>query len=126
MRTEIDPRLEAITEKVIGCAFEVSRGLGHGFLEAVYRNAQRSELEDAGLCVEVEKLFPVRYKDKIVGNYFADLVVNESVVVELKSAENISREHVAQVINYLRASGLPVGLLLNFGSPRVQVRRVLL
>lgn len=125
MKVELDPRLEAITEKVIGAAFEVSRTLGHGFLEAVYRNALKGELEDLGLAVEAEKLFPVRYKDRIVGNYYADLVVTKSVVVELKSAESISREHVAQVVNYLRASSLPVGLLLNFGTPRVQVRRVL-
>jgi len=125
MRAALDPSLEAITERVIGAAFEVSRVLGHGFFEAVYRNALRDELERLGLDVEAEKLFPVLYKGKPVGHYYADLVVGGIVVVELKSAEALAKEHISQVINYLRASGLPVGLLLNFGTLRVQVRRVL-
>lgn len=125
MKANLDPRLETITEQIIGAAFEVANTLGHGFLEAVYRNALRDEIELRGLAVESEKQYPVFYKGNQVGTYYADLVVAETVVVELKSVETLARDHVAQVINYLRASRLPVGLLLNFGTSRIQVRRVL-
>lgn len=125
MKANLDPRLETITEQIIGAAFEVANTLGHGFLEAVYRNALPDEIELRGLAVESEKQYPVFYKGNQVGTYYADLVVAETVVVELKSVETLARDHVAQVINYLRASRLPVGLLLNFGTSRIQVRRVL-
>jgi GxxExxY protein len=126
MRVSIDPALEAITEKIIGCAFAVSRNLGHGFLEAVYKNALDLELTACGLSVAKERPFSVRYRGQPVGTYVADLVVDDAVIVELKAVSAISPAHGAQVLNYLKASGLPVGLLLNFGAPRVEVRRVLL
>jgi len=116
--------LNALTKKIIGCAFAVSRTLGHGFLEAVYKNALAVELTAAGLSFQKERIFPVHYRDEKVGNYVADLVVNGSIIVELKVVDNLLATHSAQTLNYLRASNLPVGLLLNFGKPRVEVKRV--
>jgi GxxExxY protein len=115
-----------LTEKIIGAGFAVSNGLGHGFLEVVYRNALAEELRLSGLAVERERSFAVRYQDKPVGTYIADLVVAGLVVVELKAVSSLSGAHVAQVLNYLRASHLPVGLLMNFGTPRLQWKRVIL
>lgn len=126
MRAEIDPGLDAVTEKIIGCAFNVSRGLGHGFLEIVYRNALALELAACGLAVAKEKSFPVLYRGQRVGTYVADIVVNDTVVVELKAVDVLSAAHAAQVLNYLKASRLPVGLLLNFGKPRVEIKRIIL
>jgi GxxExxY protein len=125
MKAELDPTHEGLTEKIIGGAFAVCRGLGHGFLEAVYRNSLCLELTAAGLSVIKEKCFPVIYRGEQVGRYVADIVVNDSIVIELKVVEALSAAHAAQVLNYLKASGLPVGLLLNFGKPRVEVRRIL-
>ena len=126
MRIELDPEIEALTAKIIGAGFAVSNALGHGFLEVVYRNALAEELCLSGLTIEREKSFVVRYKDKAVGTYIADLVVAGLVVVELKAASSLGDAHVAQVLNYLRASQLPVGRLMNFGTPRLQWKRVIL
>lgn len=125
MKIDLEPRLERLTEAVIKGAFTVSNTLGHGFLENVYRNALLVELEALGLHVAAEKAFPVKYRNRRVGTYVADLVVEDQVIVELKAVEALTRAHTAQVVNYLKASGLSVGLLLNFGQPRVEVRRVL-
>jgi len=116
--------VNALTEKIIGCAFAVSRTLGHGFLEAVYKNALAVELEMAGLGFCKEKTFPVYYREERVGNYVADIVVADLIIVELKTVEAISTIHFAQTLNYLKASNLPAGLLLNFGKPRLEVKRV--
>ena len=121
----IDPKLEALTEKVLGAAFAVSNTLGHGFLEAVYQNALCEELAEQGVLVQKERTFPVHYKGKNVGVYIADIVVEDRIIVELKAVETLAPAHAAQVLNYLKASGLPVGLLLNFGKPRIQVKRLL-
>lgn len=126
MRIALDPGIEDVTKAVLGAAFEVSGALGHGFLEAVYRKALVHELRTRGLDAEEEVPFPVRYKDHPVGTYQADLVVNRCVIVELKATEAILAAHIGQVLNYLRASGLSVGLLLNFGKPQLQYKRVLL
>ncbi len=126
MRADIDPELDGLTEKIIGAAFKVSRALGHGFLEMVYKNALRLELLSAGLHVVQEKPFPVRYRGEQVGMYVADIVVNDRVIVELKVADTLSAAHSAQVLNYLKASRAPVGLLFNFGKSRVEVKRVIL
>src|SRR4051812_40336467 len=111
MRADIDPRLDGLTEQIIGAAFAVSNGLGHGFLEIVYKNAL--ELEARGLFVRKEQSFPVYYREVQVGYYVADLVVEGLVIVELKALEGLVQSHAAQVLNYLKASRLPVGLLLN-------------
>jgi GxxExxY protein len=125
MRVSLGPELDLLTKKIIGAAYAVSQTLGHGFLEAVYRNALVEELTSAGTTVAKERSFPVRYLGKQVGQYFADLVVGEKVVVELKAVTTLAQAHRLQLLNYLKASGLPVGLLLNFGTPRVEIRRVL-
>ncbi|HIJ63205.1 MAG TPA: GxxExxY protein [Rhodospirillaceae bacterium] len=126
MRAAIDPSLDRLTEKIIGGAFVVCHALGHGFLEAVYKNSLCLELAAGGMSATKEKCFPVFYRGEQVGRYVADIVVNDIVIVELKVVEALCAAHAAQVINYLRASGLPVGLLFNFGKPRVEVRRVIL
>ncbi len=125
MRADIDPGVDTLTEKIIGCAFTVSRGLGHGFLEMVYRNALWLELTANGLDVTKERAFPVLYRGEKVGMYVADLVVDDTVIVELKAIDALAGAHRAQVLNYLKASRLPVGLLLNFGKPRVEVKRII-
>ena len=126
MRAALDPRLDALTERIIGAAFAVSNELGHGFLESVYKKAMVEELRHADLSVVVELHFPIRYRNANIGHYIADLVVEELVIVELKAIEGLTKAHYSQVLNYLKASGLPVGLLFNFGVPRIEMRRVLL
>ena len=123
---EIDPDADDVTNRIIGAAFEVSNILGAGFLEVVYRKALAKELKLRGLDARQEVPFRVVYKGDEVGTYFADLIVENQVVVELKALEVLSPSHVGQVLNYLRASGLKVGLLFNFGRPKVEFRRVLL
>jgi GxxExxY protein len=126
MRADIDPGLNGLTERIIGAAFTVSRGLGHGFLEIVYKNALRLKLLAVELEVAKEKPFPVHYRGEQVGMYVADIVVNDKIIVELKVADALSAAHSAQVLNYLKVSRAPVGLLLNFGKPRVEVKRIIL
>ena len=125
MRINLPAELEQITERIIGAAFEVSRGLGHGFLESIYQKALRHEMVLAGLKVLEEVSYQVRYRGQPVGAYIADLVVEDRVIVELKAVEKLAQPHVGQVLNYLKASNLPVGLLLNFGTPRLEIRRIL-
>ena len=126
MKVELDPESEAVTARIIGAAMAVSNGLGHGFLESVYKRAMIEELKLADLPVRAEMSFPVRYRGKEIGVYVADLVVGDRVIVELKAVSDLSDAHIAQVLNYLRASSLSVGLLMNFGKPRLQWRRVIL
>jgi GxxExxY protein len=126
MRVQLEPTLDELTGRIIGAAFEVSRTLGHGFLEAVYRNALVEELTANGLAVTKERPFPVHYRGKQIGVYLADIVVENTVIAELKAVQMLIPTHAAQVLNYLRASRLPVGLLLNFGKPRLEFRRVIL
>ncbi len=111
-----------LTDGIIGAFYEVYNELGYGFLERVYQNALCLELEDRGFEVEPQKQIDVYYKGKKVGEYYADLVVNNLVILELKATEDIVEAFEAQVINYLRASRVEVGLLLNFGK-RPQIKR---
>jgi len=117
-------RVNGITSRIIGAAQHVSSGLGCGFLEKVYENALRVELRRRGLQVDQQRPVEVRYRDEVVGHYFADLMVEDTVVVELKATRAIDPVHESQCMNYLRASGKPVCLLLNFGRPRMEVRRI--
>jgi len=117
-------RLDSITETIIGCAYTVANSLGHGFLEKVYENALTHELRKAGLAVEQQKAVRVHYDGVVVGEYLADLLVEQCVLVELKAARQLDQVHMAQALNYLTATGLKVGLLINFGSRKVQVKRV--
>lgn len=113
-----------ITEAVIGAAFAVSNTLGSGFLEKVYENALRHELRKGGWHVEQQQALKVVYDSVAVGEYVADLIVEGAVLVELKAVRALDDVHTAQVLNYLKATELKVGLLLNFGTPRVEVRRL--
>jgi GxxExxY protein len=112
------------TEKVIGCAFKVANTLGAGFLEKVYENALALEVQKAAL--EVQQQFPiqVKYDGVVVGEYFADLLVEKQVMIELKTVRALDEVHMAQCMNYLRATGKPVCLLINFGRPYIEIKRI--
>jgi GxxExxY protein len=112
-----------ITEKIIKAAFAVSNVLGCGFLEKVYENALVIELREAELQTTTQVPLRVQYRGQTVGDYAADLIVEDAVLVEIKATLEHNAVYEAQTINYLRATGLPVGLLLNFGRPKVTVRR---
>jgi GxxExxY protein len=113
----------ALTEATIGCAMKVHRQLGPGFLESVYRNALAFELRRAGLAVEIDKRITVKYEHVIVGDFIADLIVNEIVICELKAASALSKADEVQLVNYLTATNHDIGLLLNFGSVSLQFKR---
>ena len=113
-----------MTEKVIGCAYTVSNVLGCGFLEKVYENALAHELRKAGLRVRQQHGITVNYDGVAVGDYAADLLVEDVLVVELKATKSLDDVHLAQCLNYLKATGLNLCLLLNFGRPRLEVKRV--
>ncbi|HSP99739.1 MAG TPA: GxxExxY protein [Candidatus Dormibacteraeota bacterium] len=114
------------TPMIIGCAIKVSASLGSGFLERVYEAALMHELQKAGLRAESQVAFAVRYDGVVVGEYRADLVVDDRIVVEVKAAKAIDPAHQAQPLNYLRASGLRIGLILNFGTPRLGIKRMVI
>ena len=114
---------QEITEKVIGCAFRVYNKMGFGFLESVYETCLIIEIEKAGLSVESQKPITVHYDGQVVGEFFADLLVEDVVIVELKSVRRLAEKHEVQLVNYLVATGKEVGLLLNFGEEKVEVKR---
>ena len=111
-----------LTSEIIGCFYDVYNKLGFGFLEKVYENALKHLLEQKGFDVQKQKAIKVYFDNVIVGEYFADLIVNDTVILELKAAESLREEHNLQLINYLKATNIEVGLLLNFGK-KPQVRR---
>lgn len=115
---------ENITKKIIEAYYKVYNSLGYGFLEKVYENALKIELKRANLKVDQQKNVKVFYNEFEVGDYFADLIVEDLVIVELKAAEILCEEHEAQLINYLKATNLEVGLLLNFGKKAEFKRKV--
>jgi len=115
---------EELTSLIIGAAYAVHNSLGSGFLEKVYHNAMKVELEDIGLRFDSEHPIMVYYKEKIIGEYIADLFVESKVVVEFKAIENIHPIHEVQLVNYLSATKMDVGLLINFGNS-VTVKRKL-
>jgi GxxExxY protein len=115
---------DALTESVIGCAFTVANTLGSGFLEKVYENALAYEISKTGLKVEQQFGITVRYDGVVVGSYVADLMVEGRLLVELKACKALEDVHIAQCLNYLKAAGLHTCLLINFGTPRLQVRRL--
>ena len=116
--------LDQITEKVIGCVYQVSNLLGSGFLEKVYENALAVELRQIGLSVSQQHRIEVRYKDVLVGDFVADLLVEGCVLVEIKAAKALDDIHAAQCLNYLKATGFQVCLLVNFGTTKAIVKRV--
>lgn len=115
-----------LSYQIMAAVFEVHNILGFGFLEKVYERALLKELYMQGIPVEAQKKIKVFYKGDGVGTYFADLVVNNEILLELKAVESINNIHKAQVLNYLKATGLKLGLLINFGKERVEYKRLVL
>ena len=113
-----------LTDKIIKAYYNVYNVLGYGFLEKVYQNAMYIELKESGFFVEAQKQIKVNFKGTEVGEYFADLVINEKIIIELKAAEYLVKEHEAQLINYLRGTDIEVGLLFNFGKRPEFIRKV--
>jgi GxxExxY protein len=116
--------LDQITEKIIGCVHQVSNILGPGFLEKVYENALAVELRQIDLQVAQQHRIEVRYKDVLVGDFVADLLLEGCIIVEVKAVKAPDDVHTAQCLNYLKATGLRVCLLVNFGAPRATVKRI--
>ena len=112
-----------ITEAVIGCAFDVIKELGSGFLESVYEKALLLALKQKGLSAVAQQPLSVMFRGENVGDFFADLVVEQKVLVELKAVKALIPEHQSQLINYLHASDMEVGLLINFGNPKLEIKR---
>jgi len=117
---------EFTLRNVVGAAYEVSNALGAGFLEKVYHRAMARELACRGLAFRTNVSCPIDYKGERVGEYFADMIVEDCLLVELKCAESFADEHLAQCLNYLKASRLRHGVLINFQHPKVEWRRVIL
>lgn len=115
-----------ITSKIIEAFYKVYNTLGYGFLEKVYENAMRIELNKSGLTTDQQKNIKVYYESQQVGDYYADLLVKDIVIVELKAAESICEEHETQLLNYLKATNIEVGLLLNFGKKAEIKRKIFL
>src|SRR4051812_35042457 len=116
--------LNDMLREVVGAAYEVQNHLGPGFLEKVYERSLARELTSRGFTVESQVRRKIYYKDHLVGEYIADLIVNDQLLVELKCSEALAPEHLAQCLNYLKASGLHLGLLLNFQTAKVQWKRI--
>ena len=117
------PPYAELTKEVLKCCFDVAKELGPGFLELPYQKALAIALQEADLSVQLEKPFALYFREQQVGLYVADLVVEQTAIVELKSCRSLIAEHQAQTINYLLASNLPVALLINFGHPKLQYKR---
>jgi GxxExxY protein len=115
--------LERLTKEIIGAAYAVYNEMGFGFLESVYESCMIVELTERGLIAEAQKAIRVYYRGKVVGHFEADLIVNDLVIVELKSVRQLIEVHEVQLVNYLIATHKPVGLLINFGSSGVEVKR---
>jgi GxxExxY protein len=114
---------EQITKIIIGCAFEVINELGTGFLESVYESAFILALRQKGLSAISQHPIKVMFRGECVGDFYVDIFVEGKVIVELKAVKAIAPEHQAQIINYLNATGIEVGLLINFGSPKLEYKR---
>lgn len=113
-----------VSKRVIGCAFAVSNELGAGFLENVYENSLAIELGKQGIRFERQKSLDVYYSGTVVGHYVADIVIERRLILEIKALSAVTSIHEAQWMNYLQATGITVGLLLNFGTPRLGVKRI--
>ena len=112
-----------LTEKIIAACFDVSNELGAGFLESVYEKALLIALSDRGVVAQAQVPLQVRFRNQVVGDYYADIVVENMILLELKAVKALAPEHQAQTINYLKATGIEVGLLVNFGNPKLEYRR---
>jgi len=116
-------QFQQLTERIIGCAYRVYNNMGFGYLESVYEKCLLLELRKAGLRVAAQQALVVRYDGEIVGEFVADMLVEDTVILELKSVRHLASAHEMQLVNYLVATGKPVGLLLNFGEHKVEVKR---
>ncbi len=112
-----------LTEKIIGCAMKVHRTLGPGFLESVYQNALAIELRKADLLVEIEKPIRVHYEGVVVGEFQADMLIDSKILIENKAVQALNAAHEVQTVNYLTATGIEIGLLINFGAQRLEFKR---
>jgi len=115
--------IDQLTYEINGAIFEVNKILGSGFLEKVYEHALMVELRNRGLVAENQVPVNVRYKGKLVGEYFADIIVENQVILEIKSIESLQKIHEAQLLNYLKATGHKIGLLVNFTHPKAEIKR---
>lgn len=116
-------KYEELTSEILNACFEVSNELGSGFLESVYEKALLVVLREKGLNVKSQVSLNVKFRGQCVGDFFADIVVEDKVLLELKAVKALAPEHVAQILNYLKATGIEVGLLINFGSAKLEYRR---
>ena len=114
---------EEVTHRIIGCAYNVFRTLGFGFLESIYQKALLIELEKAGLKAEAEKSLKVYYNGQVVGDFSIDILVEDEIIMELKSVESLAKVHEVQLVNYLKGLEKDIGLLINFGPEGVEVKR---
>ena len=114
---------QELTKKIIGCAYRVYNQLGSGFLESVYEKCMLIELKKLGLNTLSQQPVAVYYEGEIVGNFFTDLIVENIVIVELKSVQSIVKAHEVQLVNYLTATGINIGLIINFAESEVEVKR---
>ena len=122
----ITKKIDVTSNLIIGAAIKVHKTLGPGFLETIYHNSLKIELTKCNLPFETEKVILIKYEEALVGEHRLDLVVNDEVVVELKAVQDITDIHIAQVISYLKASGLKLGLILNFSKKIIDIKRVVL
>ena len=118
--------INELTYKINGAIFEVNRILGPGFLERVYENAVLIELRGMGLKADSQVPIKVYYKDEVVGEYIADILVREKVILELKTVETLDKIHEAQLLNYLKATGIQIGILVNFKHTNAEIKRMVL
>jgi len=118
--------INELTYEINGAVFEVNRVLGPGFLERVYQNALMVELRNRGLKAESQAAITVDYKDNVVGEYIADILVEEKVILELETVDRLEKIHEAQLLNYLRATGIKIGILVNFKHIRAEIKRMVL
>ena len=125
-KTGFSMELKELTYQINGAVYEVNKVLGSGFLEKVYENALVVELRKRGLRAEQQLSIRVNYKDEVVGDYWADIVVERQVILEIKAIESLSRVHEAQLLNYLKATGYRIGLLINFTHPKAVIKRFIL
>ena len=112
-----------LTEQIIGCAYHVYNKIGFGFLESIYEKCMLIELRKCGLNAESQKPITVYYENQSVGEFIADIIVNDTIILELKSVRRIIKAHEVQLVNYLVATRKPVGLILNFGENKVEIKR---
>ena len=125
-KEEVGVDTNELTYKINGAIFEVNRVLGSGFLEKVYENALIEELKELGLKAENQVPINVKYKGKDVGEYYADIVVEKRVIIELKAIDSLQKIHEAQILNYLKATDFEIGLLVNFTHPKAEIKRFIL